>query len=66
MTQKRRSAPSGADDRRPERRDETDRLRPFEGVRISKGTDRARGWRALVGMFRTHSGSGTDKDSENV
>lgn len=52
MTRKNRTPQSGADNKRPERRDESDRLRAFEGVRISKGTDRARGWRALVGMFR--------------
>lgn len=31
---------------------EEERLRPFEGVRLSKGTDRRRGWQALLDMVR--------------
>lgn len=38
----------------------SDRLRPFEGVRLSKGTDRSRGWSALIRMFRLQSDPGDD------
>lgn len=51
----------GADDGRiggeDDRSDaDDDRLRPFGGVRLSKGTSRSRGWSALVRMLRGGDG----------